>query len=114
MPDGQRGTLGAGAVHHVAWRTPDDAEQRAWREDIATLGLRVTSVIDRQYFRSIYFREPGGVLFEIATDPPGMDWDEPVEALGSRLRLPSRFEPQRKEIETALPALMLPGDGPDG
>ena len=114
MPDGQRGTLGAGTVHHVAWRTPDDAEQQAWREDIATLGLRVTSVIDRQYFRSIYFREPGGVLFEIATDPPGMDWDEPVEALGSRLRLPSRFEPQRKEIETALPALMLPGDGPDG
>jgi glyoxalase family protein len=114
MPDGQRGTLGAGTVHHVAWRTPDDAEQQAWREEIARSGLRVTEVIDRQYFRSIYFREPGGVLFEIATDPPGMDWDEPVEALGSRLQLPSWFEPQRKEIETALPALMLPGDGPDG
>jgi glyoxalase family protein len=114
LPDGQRGTHGAGTVHHVAWRTPDDAEQLAWREDVATLGLRVTPVIDRQYFRSVYFREPGGVLFEIATDPPGMDWDEPVEALGSRLRLPSWFEPQRKEIEAALPALMLPGNGRDG
>jgi glyoxalase family protein len=114
MPDGQRGTHGAGTVHHVAWRTPDDTDQQAWREEIASLGLRVTPVIDRQYFRSIYFREPGGVLFEIATDPPGMDWDEPATALGSRLRLPSWFEPQRKEIEAALPALMLPGSGRDG
>jgi len=113
LPDGQRGTHGAGTVHHVAWRTADDAEQLAWRDDIARLGLRVTPVIDRQYFRSIYFREPGGVLFEIATDPPGMDWDEPVEALGSRLRLPSWIESQRKEIEAALPALMLPGSGRD-
>ena len=114
MPDGQRGTHGAGTVHHVAWRTPSDAEQLAWREEIASLGLRVTSVMDRRYFRSIYFREPGGVLFEIATDSPGMDWDEPVEALGSRLRLPSWFEPQRNEIEAALPELMLPGSGGQG
>jgi glyoxalase family protein len=114
MPDGQRGTHGAGTVHHVAWRTPDDAEQEAWQEKIGGLGLRVTPVIDRQYFRSIYFREPGGVLFEIATDPPGMDWDEPVEALGSRLRLPSWFEPRREEIEAALPALTLPGRLRDG
>jgi glyoxalase family protein len=101
-------------VHHVAWRTPNDAEQLAWRQDVANLGLQVTPVVDRQYFRSIYFREPGGVLFEIATDPPGMDWDEPVEALGTRLRLPSWLEPQRASVEAALPALALPGNGSDG
>jgi len=76
--------------------------------------VRVTQVVDRQYFRSIYFREPGGVLFEIATDPPGMGWDEPVEALGTRLRLPSWLEPQRAAVEAALPALVLPGNGRDG
>ena len=114
LPGGQRGRHGPGTVHHVAWRTPDDAEQQGWREDVAKLGLRVTQVIDRQYFRSIYFREPGGVLFEIATDPPGMDWDEPVEALGSRLRLPTWYEPRRQEIEAALPALTLPGKPRDG
>jgi glyoxalase family protein len=114
LPDGERGREGAGTVHHVAWRTPDDAEQLAWRQEIAALGLRVTPVIDRQYFRSIYFREPGGVLFEIATDPPGMDWDEPVEALGTRLRLPTWLEPQRAAVKAALPALVLPGNGRDG
>jgi glyoxalase family protein len=114
LPNQDRGRDGAGTVHHVAWRTPNDAEQLAWRQDVANLGLRVTPVVDRQYFRSIYFREPGGVLFEIATDPPGMDWDEPVEALGTRLRLPSWLEPQRANVEAALPALALPGNGRDG
>ena len=114
LPGQERGWDGAGTVHHVAWRTPDDAEQRAWREEIAGLGFRVTQVVDRQYFRSIYFREPGGVLFEIATDPPGMDWDEPVEALGTGLRLPSWLEPQRAQVEAALPKLALPGNGRDG
>jgi glyoxalase family protein len=114
LPDQERGRDGAGTVHHVAWRTPSEAEQLAWRQDVATLGLRVTQVIDRQYFRSIYFREPGGVLFEIATDPPGMDWDEPIEALGTRLRLPSWLEPQREKVEAALPPLVLPGNGRDG
>ena len=114
LPGQERGWDGAGTVHHVAWRTPNDAEQLAWREEIATRGLRVTQVVDRQYFRSIYFREPGGVLFEIATDPPGMGWDEPVEALGTRLRLPSWLEPQRAAVEAALPALVLPGNGRDG
>jgi glyoxalase family protein len=114
LPDGQRGRSGAGTVHHVAWRTPDEAEQQAWRQDVADLGLRVTPVVDRQYFRSIYFREPGGVLFEIATDPPGMSWDEPVDALGTRLRLPSWLEPRRADVEAALPALELPGRGRDG
>jgi glyoxalase family protein len=96
-------------VHHVAWRTPDEAQQLAWRKDVAAQGLNVTPVVDRQYFRSIYFREPGGVLFEIATDPPGMDWDEPVEALGSGLRLPRWLESRRSDVEAALPALALPG-----
>jgi glyoxalase family protein len=114
MPDGQRGRNGAGTVHHVAWRTPNDAEQEAWRQDLADLGLRVTPVVDRRYFRSIYFREPGGVLFEIATDPPGMDFDEPLEALGRSLRLPTWLESRRADVEAALPALVLPGNRRDG
>ena len=114
LPELDRGRQGAGTVHHVAWRTPDDAEQQAWRGDLAGLGLRVTPVVDRQYYRSIYFLEPGGVLFEIATDPPGMDWDEPVDALGTGIRLPAWFESRRGDIEAALPALVLPGDRHDG
>jgi glyoxalase family protein len=114
LPKQDRGTLGAGTVHHVAWRTQNQSEQLAWRQDVAKLGLRVTPVIDRQYFRSIYFREPGGVLFEIATDPPGMDWDEPMESLGTGLRLPSQLEPQRAAVEAALPDLVLPRNGRDG
>jgi glyoxalase family protein len=109
LPDYERGRQGAGTVHHVAWRTPDEAQQLAWRKDVAAQGLNVTPVVDRQYFRSIYFREPGGVLFEIATDPPGMDWDEPVEALGTGLRLPTWLESRRSDVEAALPALVLPG-----
>jgi len=114
LPAGQRGLVAVGTVHHVAWRTPNDAEQLAWRQDLLALGLRVTPVIDRQYSHSIFFREPGGGLFEIATDPPGMTWDEPVEALGTRLRLPTWLEPQRVQVEAALPALVVPGDGRDG
>ena len=111
VPEGERGWDGAGIVHHVAWRTPDDNQQQAWRQELAGLGLRVTPVMDRQYFRSIYFREPGGVLFEIATDPPGFARDEPLEALGTRLRLPPWLEGRRKELEAALPQLVLPGNG---
>jgi glyoxalase family protein len=113
VPNQERGWNGAGTVHHVAWRTPDETEQLAWRQDVANLGLNVTPVVDRQYFRSIYFREPGGVLFEIATDPPGMAWDEPVESLGSRLRLPTWLESRRSEVEAALPELVLPGNRRD-
>jgi glyoxalase family protein len=102
------GRLGAGTVHHVAWRTPDDAHQAAWRERIAAAGLDVTPVRDRQYFRSIYFREPGGVLFEIATDPPGFSADEPVEDLGGRLSLPPWLESSRQAIERSLPEIRLP------
>ena len=97
-----------GAVHHVAWRTPDDEQQRRWREKLAGTGLNVSPVLDRQYFRTIYFREPGGVLFEIATDPPGFTIDEAADELGGRLRLPPWLEPVRPRLEEALPALHAP------
>ena len=96
------GMAGIGGVHHVAYRTPTDEEHRRWRERIATAGLSVTPVIDRYYFRSIYFREPGGALFEIATDGPGFASDEPVESLGERLALPPFLEGRRAEIEADL------------
>ncbi|MEO0359493.1 MAG: ring-cleaving dioxygenase [Pseudomonadota bacterium] len=99
---------GAGAIHHVAFRAPDDASHLEWRERVAAYGLNVTPVIDRQYFNAIYFREPGGVLFEIATDPPGFAIDEPVESLGASLKLPPKYEPQRERIERALPPVRLP------
>jgi glyoxalase family protein len=98
---------GVGGVHHVAFRTPNDEEHRSWRERLARAGLDVTPVIDRYYFRSIYFREPGGVLFEIATDGPGFAADEDVEHLGEKLSLPPFLEPRRAEIEAVLPPLEL-------
>jgi glyoxalase family protein len=98
----------AGTVHHVAWRTPDDPSQLAWRENVAGAGYDVTPVLDRQYFHSIYFREPGGVLFEIATDVPGFTVDEAAAELGSSLRLPPRLEPLRAELETRLPPFTVP------
>lgn len=98
----------AGSVHHVAWRVKDDAEQLQWRSRLQAAGASPTGVVDRCYFRSIYFREPGGVLFEIATDPPGFAIDEAVEELGSRLKLPPWLEPRRALIERALPPLALP------
>ncbi|MGQ0571426.1 MAG: ring-cleaving dioxygenase, partial [Armatimonadota bacterium] len=103
-----QGQVAAGTVHHVAWRTPDDANQAAWQERIAGRGVSVTDVRDRQYFRSIYFREPGGVLFEIATDPPGFTRDESVEQLGTRLMLPPWLEPRRGMLERSLPRLTMP------
>ncbi|MDT8436573.1 MAG: ring-cleaving dioxygenase [Gemmatimonadota bacterium] len=116
-PDAERARLGAGSVHHVAFRARDDEEQAAFREELLVAGVDVTPVRDRQYFRSIYFREPGGALFEIATDPPGMLIDEPVETLGSELRLPPWYEPDRARIEAALPPITGPGgrgEGPAG
>ncbi len=104
-PDAPRGLVAAGTVHHVAWRAPDEETQAAWREEIAEAGLDVTPVIDRKYFRSIYFREPGGVLFEIATDAPGFTVDEPAERLGETLQLPPWLEPRRAEIAASLPPL---------
>ena len=108
VPDARRGGMGAGVVHHVAFRTPDDAQQLAWRERIAELDYNVTPVMDRKYFHSIYFREPGGVLFEIATDAPGFTFDEPAARLGTALRLPPRLEPLRTELEQRLPAFTVP------
>ena len=102
------GRQGAGTIHHVAFRARSHEEQAEWRERVAAAGLDVTPVIDRQYFRAIYFREPGGVLFEIATDPPGFDVDEPRETMGAELRLPPRHEPMRARIEARLPPLRLP------
>jgi glyoxalase family protein len=94
--------LGVGGVHHVAFRTPNDEEHRQWQQRLTEMGLHVTPVIDRYYFRSIYFREPGGVLYEIATDGPGFATDESVEHLGERLALPPFLEPHRAEIEANL------------
>ena len=97
------GRMGAGSVHHIAFRTRDDSEQLEYQQTLGRAGFGVTPVRDRQYFRSIYFRSPGGVLFEIATDAPGFAIDEPVESLGQSLKLPAWYEPQRKEIEAVLP-----------
>jgi glyoxalase family protein len=101
-PGAPQARLGRGGVHHVAFRTPDEEEQRSWRERIREAGLGVTPQIDRYYFRSIYFREPGGVLFEIATDGPGFATDEEAEHLGERLSLPPFLEGQRPQIEDNL------------
>src|SRR5438046_433038 len=94
--------VGIGGVHHVAFRTPNEEEHQLWRDHIAEVYPSVTPVIDRFYFRSIYFREPGGVLFEIATDGPGFAVDEDVATLGERLSLPPFLEPQRPAIEAHL------------
>jgi glyoxalase family protein len=97
---------GAGSVHHIAFRAKDDAEQAAMAATLVeTFGVRPTEQKDRNYFRSIYFREPGGILFEIATDVPGFAVDEPVETLGRDLKLPAFLERHRKDIEGVLPSL---------
>jgi glyoxalase family protein len=100
-----RGLNGAGTVHHIAFRVADDAQHLAAHELLVTAGAHVSPVIDRAYFKSIYYREPAGVLFEIATDQPGFAIDESVETLGQKLSLPPRLEPHRAEIEAALPKL---------
>ena len=108
-PKTGRGQVAAGTVHHVAWRVPDDMAQAAWRETLAGEGLRPTPVQDRQYFQSIYFQEPGGVLFELATEPPGFTRDEAPAELGSGLKLPRWLEPHRERIEHVLPPVTPPG-----
>ena len=107
-PDGSPGRVAAGSVHHIAFRARDYAEQLVWRERLVDLGHNVTPVIDRTYFHSIYFREPGGVLFEIATDPPGFTLDESLDELGNHLRLPPWLEPTRSQVEEVLPAIKVP------
>jgi glyoxalase family protein len=108
QPNAFSGRMGVGAVHHVAWRTENDETQTYFQESLTEKGFSVTPIIDRNYFHSIYFREPGGVLFEIATDPPGFLIDEKKEELGTHLKLPPWYESKRKEIEKALPAITLP------
>ncbi|MBA3849909.1 MAG: ring-cleaving dioxygenase [Opitutus sp.] len=104
-PSLPRGLTGAGTVHHIAFRVADDADHVAAHDLLVAHGFHVSNVIDRAYFKSIYYREPAGVLFEIATDQPGFAIDEPVESLGAKLSLPPRLEPHRAEIEAALPSL---------
>jgi len=104
-PDMEPVKLSAGMIHHIAFRVADDSTQRQWREILKGAGVRATRVIDRQYFHSIYFREPGGVLFEIATDGPGFLIDEPVDSLGGELKLPPWLEPIRESVVRRLPPL---------
>ena len=106
-PDGQFGVNSAGTVHHIAFRCADDLEQAHWREQIAARGLHVTPMIDRFYFHSIYFREPSGILFEIATEGPGFTVDEPASRLGESLKLPPQCEQHRGEIERTLPPILI-------
>ena len=103
-----RGAKGAGIVHHVAFEVADDATEIALRARVIDAGLHPTEVKDRNYFRSVYFREPGGVLYELATSRPGFTVDEPAERLGEHLMLPPQFEPQRPQIESVLPPIHLP------
>ena len=107
LPYTPSGFIGVGSVHHVAFRTTTDEKQKALRLSIIKAGLNATPVIDRTYFHSVYFREPGGVLFEIATDPPGFTVDQKSSELGTRLMLPEWLEPERKSLEKILPRLKL-------
>ncbi|RYG67136.1 ring-cleaving dioxygenase [bacterium] len=108
IPDTRHAASGAGSVHHIAFRALDDAQQREWRQEVANLGFSVSPVMDRTYFHSIYFREPGGVLFEIATDPPGFTLDETIEELGTHLKLPPQYESGRSRIEQILQPIQVP------
>lgn len=107
-PDAPRARQGVGTVHHVAFRAPDEETQLEWREQLTDSGLQVTPQKDRQYFKSIYFREPGGVLFEIATDGPGFTRDESEEELGTTLKLPPWLENERERLEERLPEIATP------
>jgi glyoxalase family protein len=107
LPYAQPGRMGAGSVHHVAWRTPTDQSQLELRKKIIGTRLNPTPVIDRLYFHSVYFREPGGVLFEIATDPPGFAIDQKPDDLGQKLVLPKWLEPKREYIEKTLPPINI-------
>jgi glyoxalase family protein len=108
LPEERCGQWGTGSVHHVAWRVKDSEEQMALREGIASAGLRPTPQIDRFWFKSVYFKEPGGVLFELATDGPGFDRDEDMEHLGEQMILLPWLEKERREIEATLPSLEMP------
>ena len=113
-PELPRATQGVGSVHHVAFRAEDDDSQLRFRSELVRDGLNVSPVMERNYFRSIYFRIPGGVLFEIATDAPGMAIDEPVETLGGKLMLPEQYEGYREQIEAGVQPIQLPNGGAVG
>jgi glyoxalase family protein len=107
LPYTPNGIIGIGTVHHIAFRTPSDEKQKSIRDSIIQIGLNPTPVLDRTYFHSVYFREPGGVLFEIATDPPGFTVDQKIQDLGKRLMLPRWLEPVREKLERVLPKIHL-------
>jgi len=109
LPYAREAVIGTGSVHHVAWRTPSDGQQKILRHKIVRSGLNATPVIDRFYFHSVYFREPGGVLFEIATNPPGFTVDESKEELGTHLLLPPWFESIRNDLQKVLPQVNVNG-----
>ncbi|WP_226678348.1 ring-cleaving dioxygenase [Mesobacillus jeotgali] len=108
-----RGLMGAGTVHHIAWRAKDEEDHKRWRALLLEKGYYPTEILDRNYFKALYFHEGGGILFEIATDSPGFAVDEPISELGEKLMLPSWLEPKREELEDLLPkveARILEGD----
>jgi glyoxalase family protein len=107
-PPEARGRTSAGTVHHIAWSVADDAELAAFRERALGAGARPTTIIDRQYFHSVYFREPSGVLFELASRDIGFEYDEPLESLGEALKLPPQYEARRDELERRLAPLANP------
>ncbi|MFN2187819.1 MAG: VOC family protein, partial [Candidatus Promineifilaceae bacterium] len=107
-PDAPHARLGAGGVHHVAFRVSDDEEQKFWRQQISRANLSVSTYIDRYYFKSIYFRISRGILFEIATDGPGFTADEPLDSLGEQLALPPFLESKRPQIEAELKPVVMP------
>ena len=108
MPDARRGAWGTGSIHHLAWRVEDNEHELELRDRINALGAHPTPVIDRFWFKSVYFKEPGGVLFELATDGPGFAVDEAPHALGESLVLPPWLEPQRAQIQAILPPILYP------
>jgi len=110
-PPAERGVTSAGTVHHVAWSAADDAELTAFRDRAIEAGAHATEIIDRQYFHSVYFREPSGVLFELASRDIGFEYDEPVESLGQALKLPPQYESHRAQLEQALTPLTNPRAG---
>ncbi|WP_248923860.1 ring-cleaving dioxygenase [Paenibacillus hamazuiensis] len=112
LEDKQRGHGGAGTVHHIAWRAKDFQEHEEWHRKVTACGFAPTQILDRKYFKALYFREDGGILFEIATDPPGFARDEAPDALGQKLMLPEWFEPLRGQIEDNLPQIEV--KTPDG
>ena len=107
LPYTHSGLIGIGTVHHIAFRTSSDENQKLIRKSIIKKGLNPTPVIDRTYFHSVYFREPGEILFEIATDPPGFTIDQKIEDLGRKLMLPTWLEPLRESLEKVLPKIEL-------